>query len=125
LREVKAPTLLRRTTNRWQQGCQPYAPAAVYPPPSVCFLRFLVLISVRGCVEPSATVRPEKLGTRILEKIHLIGKLSRDLPVCSIMPQPLCYFVPLFSRPKPLLFHSSSSLIVLMRLNGPRSQKIR
>jgi hypothetical protein len=31
LREVKAPTLLRKTANRWRQGCQPYAPAAVYP----------------------------------------------------------------------------------------------
>jgi hypothetical protein len=28
------------------QGCQPYAPATLYPP--VSFLRFLVLISVRG-----------------------------------------------------------------------------
>jgi hypothetical protein len=25
LREVKAPTLLRQTANRWRQGCQPYA----------------------------------------------------------------------------------------------------
>jgi hypothetical protein len=31
LREVKAPTLLRQTANRWRQGCQPYAPAARYP----------------------------------------------------------------------------------------------
>jgi hypothetical protein len=46
LREVKAPTLLRQTANRWWQGCQPYAPAALYP--QVSFLRFLVLISVRG-----------------------------------------------------------------------------
>jgi hypothetical protein len=25
------PTLLRQTANRWRQGCQPYAPAALYP----------------------------------------------------------------------------------------------
>jgi hypothetical protein len=31
LREVEAPTLLRRTANRWRKGCQPYAPAALYP----------------------------------------------------------------------------------------------
>jgi hypothetical protein len=31
LREVKAPTLLRQMANRWLQGCQPYAPAALYP----------------------------------------------------------------------------------------------
>jgi hypothetical protein len=31
LREVKSPTLLRQTANRWRQGCQPYASAALYP----------------------------------------------------------------------------------------------
>jgi hypothetical protein len=35
--EVKAPTLLRQTANRWQQGCQPYAPAALYPQVSLFF----------------------------------------------------------------------------------------
>jgi hypothetical protein len=30
LREVKAPTLPRQTANRWRQGYQPYAPAALY-----------------------------------------------------------------------------------------------
>jgi hypothetical protein len=46
LQEVEAPTLLRQTANRWRQGCQPYAPAALYP--QVSFLRFVVFISVRG-----------------------------------------------------------------------------
>jgi hypothetical protein len=45
LREVEASTLLRQTANRWQQSCQPYAPAALYR--QVSFLRFLALISVR------------------------------------------------------------------------------
>jgi hypothetical protein len=31
LRKVEAPTLLRQTANRWRQGCQPYAPVALYP----------------------------------------------------------------------------------------------
>jgi hypothetical protein len=31
LREVKAPALLRQTAKRWRQGCQLYAPAALYP----------------------------------------------------------------------------------------------
>jgi hypothetical protein len=37
LREVKAPTLLRLTANRWRQGCQPYAPAAHYFQVSLIF----------------------------------------------------------------------------------------
>jgi hypothetical protein len=37
-------------------------------------------------------VRPEGLGK--FERIHLIGKRSRDFPACSIVPQPLRYFVP-------------------------------
>jgi hypothetical protein len=37
-------------------------------------------------------VRPEGLGK--LEKIHLIGTRSRDLPACSIVPQPPCHRVP-------------------------------
>jgi hypothetical protein len=71
LREVEAPTFLRQTVNRWRQGCQPYAPTALYHS-GFFFLRF----------DPSAIVRPEGLGK--FEKIHFIRKRSRDLPACSM-----------------------------------------
>jgi hypothetical protein len=31
LREIEAPTFLRQTANKLQQGCQPYAQAALTP----------------------------------------------------------------------------------------------
>jgi hypothetical protein len=46
--------------------------------------RFLVLSSVKGCVDQRAIVRLEELG----EKIHLIGTRTRDLLACSMVPQP-------------------------------------
>jgi hypothetical protein len=70
----------RQSAHRWLWG-QPYAPAALYPPG-----RFLVLISLRSWVYPKAIVWLEGLGQ--LKKIHLIGTRTRDLPACSIVPQP-------------------------------------
>jgi hypothetical protein len=54
----------------------------LYPPG-----KFHVLISVRGWVEPRAIVRLE--WVRSIEKSNdLIGIRIRDLPACSIVPQP-------------------------------------
>jgi hypothetical protein len=61
LREVKAPTLLRQTANRWRQGCQLYAPAALYPQVSL-FLKipwYSFLLEAESTLGP---VRPEGLG---------------------------------------------------------------
>jgi hypothetical protein len=54
---------------------------------------FLVLISVSVWVDPRAIVRPE----RLCEWKILIGNRSRDLQVCSAVPQPLRHRVPTHS----------------------------
>jgi hypothetical protein len=47
LPEVKAPTLLRQTANKWRQGCQPYESAALYHQVAL-FLKILDAESTPG-----------------------------------------------------------------------------
>jgi hypothetical protein len=48
---------------------------------------FFLLISNRGLVDPRTIVRLEVLG-QLKKTNDLIGIRTRDLPACSIVPQP-------------------------------------
>jgi hypothetical protein len=80
--DIKAPTFSKQLVHRWRYGCQPHAPTALYTPG-----RFLLLISVRGWVDPRAIVQVEGLG-KLKNSKDLIVIWTRDLLACSIVPQP-------------------------------------
>jgi hypothetical protein len=71
---VEAPTFSRESAHRWRLG-QPLRAGCPIPPK-----RFLVLISVRGCVDPRAIVRLEGL-------YHIfIPKMKMKLEIICVTP---------------------------------------
>jgi hypothetical protein len=80
--DIEAPIFSRQSAHRWRWGCQPYAPTGGPLPQR----QFLVLISVRGWVDPRDIVRLEGLG-QLKKSNDLIGNRTRDLRLCSILSQ--------------------------------------
>ena len=72
--EVKVPRLYYKGPGLWV-GCQPYAPDAFYPQEL-----HLVLIYIRGWVDPRAIVQSEGNSN------YTIWNRTSDLPICSTAP---------------------------------------
>jgi hypothetical protein len=81
MRDVKAPTFSRQSANRWRWGCQPYAPAALYPQQDSWYSFLLEAGRPQGHIAVGRIRSTEKSN-------DLIGNRTGDLPVCSIVPQP-------------------------------------
>jgi hypothetical protein len=78
--DVEAPTFSRQSAHRWRWGCQPYAPAAVYPQEDTLYSFLFEAESTVGsyCIWQ---------GWVNWKSNELIGNRTRDLPACSIVPR--------------------------------------
>jgi hypothetical protein len=73
--------IYKHSAHRWRQGCQPYAPAAIYPQEDSWYLFLL-----RSWVDPRTVVQLEELGK--VKQSTSSGSRTGDLPAFSIVPQP-------------------------------------
>jgi hypothetical protein len=81
LSHVEAPIFSRQSAHRRRWGCQPYAPATPCPQEDSWYS---FLLEAKPTIGLSAAGR-----IRSIEKSNdLIGNWTRDLPACSIVPQP-------------------------------------
>jgi hypothetical protein len=79
LRDIEAPTFSDIQLTHGGKVVSPTRRTPLTPE------NFLVLISVRGRVDPRAIVRLEELGK--LKKFTSSGTRNGELPACSIVPQ--------------------------------------
>jgi hypothetical protein len=79
--DIEAPTFSRKSAHRWPWSCQPYAPAALYPSPTM----------IPGTHFCWSVCRPQGYSAagwiRSIEESNDIGNRTRDLVACSIVPE--------------------------------------
>jgi hypothetical protein len=84
LSDVEDPTFSRQSVHRWRRGCQPYAPAALYPPPpqrQIPGIQFCYRLSQHRGHSAAGTIRSTDKLT------DLIGIQTHNLPTCSMVPE--------------------------------------
>jgi hypothetical protein len=80
--DVEAPTFSWQSVHRWRWGCQPYAPGALHPQEDSWYSFLLEADLTQGHSAAGRIKSSERLN-------DLIRNWTRELPTCSIVPQPI------------------------------------